>query len=643
MAFKGHLPEQVAKSRSLDLDLPFHRDEQFLLCVIRHCFVQSRTCNDVDTILSDYRSKFNLKNLAFPFKCDRIQKFLDQNRHAVRLTIRLLLLHGDGCIYPAGSYTNKKEDDDDEDLFLLVARESLENPIRTKMQQPPASGKTFLYPGFINSMTGFPTFQPGLKHADRFDTFEKVRAFSLCKEWFFRIKNKDSLLSISYGEEEEEAATAGQRNKKKKKKNRTTRFICKFCFRGHKTRRTRDEHERQCPIKNRKQRIEYPTEDTKTVEFVNFKNRFAAPLIGYLDFETYPASSSSSEEKTKRGGESFTKTEAIHVPYCYSFILVSAEGQVIYEDGFLGASCMKTFFSRLKAAEKTAKRYLQRFKKLKPLTPEEEEIFRTSKDCHICGKPLRRKTVDEEPPSFHDAWGRPDGKGKKLSARDAVRDHCHQTSKFLGAAHSRCNLNRWGGRTIKVMMHNGSSYDTHIIIRHLSSAIPTQKKSKGGMRDVIKILPRNSEKFRSVQIGSFTFVDSVEHLPAKMSTLAAELGEDHEFSIMAQMKALQGKEHHLKLLNSGKGNFPYERFTSLQQMKRAKRVPPISAFHSRLNESDVSQEDYQRTVDIFEAFQCHNMAAYGLLYCASDVFLLAEIFHRYRETVRQHFDLDPAW
>ena len=49
-----------------------------------------------------------------------------------------------------------------------------------------------------------------------------------------------------------------------------------------------------------------------------------------------------------------------------------------------------------------------------------------------------------------------------------VRDHCHCTGKFRGAAHSECNLRYKVPEEISVVFHNGSTYDCHFIIKQLA-------------------------------------------------------------------------------------------------------------------------------------------------------------------------------
>ena len=48
-----------------------------------------------------------------------------------------------------------------------------------------------------------------------------------------------------------------------------------------------------------------------------------------------------------------------------------------------------------------------------------------------------------------------------------VRDHCHITGKFRGAAHSICNLHQKLPKEIPVKIHNDSKYDYHLIIKEL--------------------------------------------------------------------------------------------------------------------------------------------------------------------------------
>ena len=50
-----------------------------------------------------------------------------------------------------------------------------------------------------------------------------------------------------------------------------------------------------------------------------------------------------------------------------------------------------------------------------------------------------------------------------------VRDHCHYTGKYRGAAHSSCNLKFNVPNEIPGVFHSGSSYDYHSVIKELEN------------------------------------------------------------------------------------------------------------------------------------------------------------------------------
>ena len=62
-------------------------------------------------------------------------------------------------------------------------------------------------------------------------------------------------------------------------------------------------------------------------------------------------------------------------------------------------------------------------KEMIPLTNEEKGSYEKQKICYICEKEFCTDKNNEEFKSHH-----------------KVRDHCHYTGKYRGAAHSICNL-----------------------------------------------------------------------------------------------------------------------------------------------------------------------------------------------------------
>ena len=83
-------------------------------------------------------------------------------------------------------------------------------------------------------------------------------------------------------------------------------------------------------------------------------------------------------------------------------------------------------------------------KEMIPLTKIEEKKHNKEEVCHICKKGFSA-----------------DDSNKKYK----VRNHCHYTGKYRGAAHDICNLRYKIPKEIPVVFHNGSTYDYHFIIK----------------------------------------------------------------------------------------------------------------------------------------------------------------------------------
>ena len=83
-----------------------------------------------------------------------------------------------------------------------------------------------------------------------------------------------------------------------------------------------------------------------------------------------------------------------------------------------------------------------------------------------------------------------DDKNKK------VKDHCHVTGRYRGAAHNLCNLKYRKPNFTPVVFHNLSGYDSHLFIKNLGF-------SEGN----IDCITNNEEKYisfsKKIQVGSY--------------------------------------------------------------------------------------------------------------------------------------------
>ena len=99
-----------------------------------------------------------------------------------------------------------------------------------------------------------------------------------------------------------------------------------------------------------------------------------------------------------------------------------------------------------------------------PLTDEEKETHENQKICYICEQGF---CTDENI------------KKELVLIKQRVRDHCHYTGKYRGAAHSICNLRYKISKNVPVVFHNGSTCDYHFIIKQLAKEFKQNIKSLG--------------------------------------------------------------------------------------------------------------------------------------------------------------------
>ena len=128
---------------------------------------------------------------------------------------------------------------------------------------------------------------------------------------------------------------------------------------------------------------------------------------------------------------------------------------------YRGKDCIKKFCGDLKEFAKKIVNYEE--KDMIPLTDSENKFYEEQEECHICQNEFCYDKNEK----------------KKFKLYQKVRDHCHDTGKFRGAAHSICNLRYKVPQEIPVKIHNGSKYDYHFIIRELAEEFKGQFECLG--------------------------------------------------------------------------------------------------------------------------------------------------------------------
>ena len=186
---------------------------------------------------------------------------------------------------------------------------------------------------------------------------------------------------------------------------------------------------------------------------------------------------------------------------------------------------------------------------------------------------------------------------------DKVRDHCHFTGRYRGATHNECNLKLRIPDFIPVIFHNLEGYDSHLFIKNL-----------GVTEGNINCIPKNEEKYisftKNILVDTFMdkktgkmknvtkrirFIDSFKFMSSSLGKLVNNLDGDkfHNTS-----KDFQGEKLNLVLR---KGVYPYDYVDCLEKLNETK-LPPKEAFYSKLNDEDISDEDYEHAQKVWKVF-----------------------------------------
>ena len=90
-----------------------------------------------------------------------------------------------------------------------------------------------------------------------------------------------------------------------------------------------------------------------------------------------------------------------------------------------------------------------------------------------------------------------------------------------------------------------------------------------------------------------------------------------------------------------KGVFPYDLFDDISKLNCPK-FPLREAFFNKLEDKECSMKDYLHAKLVWDTFDCKTFQAYHDLYLKSDVFLLTDVFEKFRRTCMDSYGLDAA-
>ena len=328
--------------------------------------------------------------------------------------------------------------------------------------------------------------------------------------------------------------------------------------------------------------------------FKNYHKQLPIPFVVYADFEcfTKPMNTCSPNPKGIKG------------------IVDKKIKPIIYTKTREDEDISKVFVEKLKEVTKGIYNDFYRRPKHLRLTPTEQKSFEKAVNCHICNKELRE---------------------------DTVRDHCHFTGQYRGAAHNSCNLKCRKPLILPVIFHNLQGYDAHLFIKQLArlegdlNCIPSTEEKYISFSKSIKVDEYYSYKVDKMISVNFEirFLDSFKFLQTSLVNLVRNLSQDDFHNTKHVFKK------NIELLTR-KGVFPYDYVSSLNKLSET-QLPPKEEFYSQLNDEDISDDDYQYAMNVWNTFGCQSLRDYHDLYLKSDVLLLSDVFENFRKTCLKHY------
>ena len=188
--------------------------------------------------------------------------------------------------------------------------------------------------------------------------------------------------------------------------------------------------------------------------------------------------------------------------------------------------------------------------------------------------------------------------------------------------------------------------------------------------DDIEPIPYNMEKYMAFKLGPLRFIDNLQFMKSSLEKLASNLSAEpyKEITRKDGSKLKCTKPSHLWRIDEArcfahpenfkitskhvpselleiylrKGVFPYEYMDGWSKFY-GKSLPPKKAFYSRLNNSYISDKEYEYAQYVWEKAGCKTMRDYHDIYLKTDVLLLADIFQNFREAALERYKLDPLW
>ena len=396
--------------------------------------------------------------------------------------------------------------------------------------------------------------------------------------------------------------------------------FCLRCLNSFWTHKSLNKHPEYCG-NHEAVKINMPEKGTM-LKFKNYHRGEKVPFIIYADFESCIKSIHTCDLNPEN---SYTKQYQKHEPISFYYYIKCFDSEVslpIKERSYKGKNANQVF---LKYLEEDIKMIANIQKKNIIFGEKEKEQYNEETRCWIC-------------------------KGEFDENEEKVKDHCHYTGRYRGAAHNECNIKYKNPNFTPVVFHNLSGYDSHLFIKNLGfsegniDCIPNKEEKYISFSKKIKVgtypkmvLDADGDIFyeQKPKYHTIRFIDSFKFMATSLEKLVNNLPKDDCINLGSYYS---GNKFNLL---ARKGVYPYEYTDSLEKLKET-ALPPKEAFYSRLNDGGISDEDYAHPQNVWKTFKMKYFKDYHELYNKVDVLLLADVFENFRNICLTNYELDPA-
>ena len=439
--------------------------------------------------------------------------------------------------------------------------------------------------------------------------FEKRNGFSinvfgwvendarLCVFYLSKVKSKHCIDLLLWKEHYYLIADLSKLIGKRWHKSMGKKYVCRSCLCYYSSTQRLQIHTRFCDKQG--QVYTYPVKGKNKLQFTNYNAMIENDHVIYYDFECMLCKNAEPDDRIVH----------THVPIAVGAIRICVNpthNSKLFT--YVGRDCVSVFLDWLDDQRlKVRDIVLNCYQPLK-MTKDDWKHFSRQKCCEMCGVKFDEFTLK-------------------------FKDHIHLTSRFRFTLCNTCNFTHAKRDTlISVLAHSGTFYDTHLLINELAKRSSIQS---GQCR--LTIIPKNREHYLSIRYGCFVFLDSYQFLSNSLSDLA-DSNKLNDFPMLRQY--VKNSEEKLQLL-SRKGVMCYE-FLDCEKKLALTELPSKDDFFDSLTNQAITDEQYDHALKVWDVMNCKTLKDYLLVYLASDVLILTDIFQAFRSITMKNFTLDPT-